>query len=756
MNPRPPAPESEDFWTSRRFLLLLTVVILAAFPKVVLGLNTFFYHDSGALGYPGAFYFQQSLFSGELPLWNPYSHCGVPFLAQMGQWYPFNWLLVWLPLPWSANVSVLVHLLLGGWGMFVLTRRWGMNGFAAGFAGLAYAFNGVSLSCFQWGNYIASLGWLPWTVLAVMQAWRSGGRWILVAAVVSAIQVLTATPELTLMGWGLLGVLWLVEWLSGKIKLGSSAGRVGFVILLAAGITMVQMLPFFDLLAHSQRDSNYAQPQWSMPGWGWANLLVPLFHCYLSPQGNWYQPGQDFFVSYYPGLGVLVLAVVGLWQNRSSRVMGLVVLACWILALGEAGVLYPFAKTAFPWIGIARYPVKFTILTSFMVPVLAAWAVHKIQSETSAVTRKRLIWSTAIFLTLTAALVWFARKYPLPFDGTEAMTRNAIVRMVMLAALVAGLLCLTKTQNRPSRLAVQLSLFGILLGDLLTHSPGIVPTLPSSVLAPGLWQAQGKPVPALGTGRIMASPQAEEQMLFSRVADPQLDFLGKRLVEWYNLNLLDSLPKVNGAFTLRSAEFDLIERRIYYTHGTSFGAGLADFLSAAWISDPANSTKWIARTNHLPLLTAGQQPEFKSGPQTLEAIFAADFDPRRVVYLPEAARHLIMVTNQTSCLVSQIRYRQNQVEAETHAAAPSLIVLSQTYYHLWQAEVDGQNVPLFRANLAFQALQVPAGTHQIKLVYRDPYLVSGAAISVASLLICIILWRRQPQLEKLDPSAWDI
>ncbi len=29
------------------------------------------------------------------------------------------------------------------------------------------------------------------------------------------------------------------------------------IVLLAAGIVMVQMLPFFDLVAHAQRDKNY-------------------------------------------------------------------------------------------------------------------------------------------------------------------------------------------------------------------------------------------------------------------------------------------------------------------------------------------------------------------------------------------------------------------------------------------------------------------------------------------------------------------
>src|SRR5207249_8706410 len=77
--------------------------------------------------------------------------------------------------------------------------------------------------------------------------------------------------------------------------------RLICVVALAAGITMVQMLPAFDLLTHSQRDSSFATTMWSMPPWGWANLLVPLFHYYRSPQGPWFQTGQEFLASYYLG-----------------------------------------------------------------------------------------------------------------------------------------------------------------------------------------------------------------------------------------------------------------------------------------------------------------------------------------------------------------------------------------------------------------------------------------------------------------------
>ena len=242
----------------------------------------------------------------------------------------------------------------------------------------------------------------------------------------------------------------------------------------------------------------------------------------------------------------------------------------------------------------------------------------------------------------------------------------------------------------------------------------------------------------------MISPDAEEHLFHSYVAKHEFDFMGKRLAEWSNLNLLDMIPKVTGAITLRPAHFDKVERYLYYTPGVSYSQGFLDFVSTAWFSSPDNPVEWTARTNFLPVMTAGQRPVFMDDEKSMAAMTTNSFEPCAVVYLPESERALVTVSNQTTCALHNVLFKQNRVEADVDAAEPSLVVLSQTFYHLWHAEVDGQSVPLLRANVAFQALQVPAGTHHVKLIYRDRNFAIGAVISLLSLLICGVIWFRKP------------
>ena len=738
--------EPRESWLSgKRFLILLAVVVFALFIKPALGLHTFFYRDFGVLGYPYGSYMRDSLLNGELPFWNPYSHCGVPFLAQMGVWYPPSLISLLLPIPWSINFLLLAHLVWGGVGVYWLSRRWSVGAFPASVAGFAFVFNGVTLSCIVWGNYIASLSWMPWLFLSVMAAWKYGGRWIPIAAVVSALQVLTATPEITLLSWLLLGMIWLSAIISREVKFAPSFARLSAIVLLAAGMTMVQMLPFFDLLTHSQREAgSVISTLWAMPSWGWANLFVPLFHTSPVLQGQWFQPKQDFMVSYYISAGAMALAAAGLCLKRSRTFMVIagMTLFCWIMALGSEGYLFDWIKRLLPLISIARYPVKFTILTAFMLPLLAAWGIEQLHKSPERAKRVLLSVTVGMLLLFTLFLV-LARLHPFPHDNFQATAINASVRFALLLLIVGGAWLQSQLKEVRAKTVVQLLVLAAFPIDAFTHNTQLVPTFAASNFAPGVWEASGKPAaPKLGEGRIMISREADRRLNYSAVQNYEMDFTGKRLAEWSNLNLVDRIPKVTGAITLRPGQFDVVERQLYDPKSTQSCEPLMDFLSATWVSAPDNPVKWIRRPHPLPMITSGQMPVFKDMNATLQAITADDFDPRNIVYLPETNRNLVTVSNQTKCEIRNIHFSQNRVTFETTSTNVSMVVLSQSYYHLWNALVDGKPVSLLRANIGFQALEVPAGGHQIELVYRDSNFVIGGLLSLASLTACVLMWIR--------------
>src|SRR5579883_3271026 len=104
---------ADGWFTPGRFAAVLAGFIVLTFSGVLLGQETFFYRDFGLFGYPLASYHRECFWRGELPLWNPYNVCGLPFLAQWNTLtlYPPSLFYLVFPLSWSLGVFNLMHLL---------------------------------------------------------------------------------------------------------------------------------------------------------------------------------------------------------------------------------------------------------------------------------------------------------------------------------------------------------------------------------------------------------------------------------------------------------------------------------------------------------------------------------------------------------------------------------------------------------------------------------------------------------------------
>ena len=144
----------------------------------------------------------------------------------------------------------------------------------------------------------------------------------------------------------------------------------------------------------------------------------------------------------------------------------------------------------------------------------------------------------------------------------------------------------------------------------------------------------------------------------------------------------------------------------------------------------------MPRPNWMPMITTGQRPAFASDAETLEGLSAQAFDPRKIVFLPQEAQHRISATNGAAATIVTQSVSPQRIRIDAIADKPSLVVVAQSFYHWWKPTVDGRPVTLWRANHAFQAVEVPAGRHQVEFVYRDRAFETGAIISSATMLGC--------------------
>lgn len=736
-----------EAFTPGRLALLIALFLFVLYPAVILGAQTFFYQDYGLFTYPNACYLRDSLWRGELPLWNPLNNCGVPFLAQWNTsvCYPLSLIFVLLPLPWALNVFGLGHLVLAGVGMYLLARRWTQNRLAASIAGLAFGLNGLMLNCLLWTSNLAALSWQPWVILAAERAWqRGGGRRVALAALAGAMQMLSGAPEIILFTWLILTGLWLRELVCRRVLVWPGLRRFAAVVVLVTGLAAVQLLPFRDLLAHSERDASYRQADaWPLPTWGLANLVVPQFHASQSLLDTYHLAGQYWTKSYYVGVGVLVLALWGIWRARQWRVGVLAgaALIGLVLALGHNGLLYSWLKELVPAVGFARYPIKFIALPVFAIPLLAAYGFQALQNAPAEKTGRgvRFLIGAGVFcLLVTAGILFVAHRSPVIEESWPVTCRDGVTRMLMLAGVIgcaSGCLLAGRVRTRALLGAAVVLLVGL---DLTSAALRLHPTVDKRVFGPLELNMASRP--RLGEARALVSRQAEAFLNRVGMTNQVAYCVTTRGALFCNNNLLENIPKVDGFCSLRLRQASELMRTLNDTNLLT--SPLADFLGVACVTAPDNVFAWQARSGFLPLITAGQRPVFSEDQQSLQAVAADNFKPREDVYLPTAAREFVSAAAVPDASILTPQWNAQRVQFGVKTPAPTMVVIAQSFYPNWRVLVDGQPVRLWRANYAYQALEVPAGQHEVTLVYRDRAFYVGAVFSALSLGFCLVLlWR---------------
>jgi uncharacterized membrane protein YfhO len=66
------------------------------------------------------------------------------------------------------------------------------------------------------------------------------------------------------------------------------------------------------------------------------------------------------------------------------------------------------------------------------------------------------------------------------------------------------------------------------------------------------------------------------------------------------------------------------------------------------------------------------------------------------------------------------------------------LVLTDAHYPGWRALTDGLEMPIYRADLLFRAVYLPAGQHRVEFVYDPLSFKLGAAISLTALLGLVV------------------
>ncbi|HET6644597.1 MAG TPA: hypothetical protein VFG65_03775, partial [Fimbriimonadales bacterium] len=219
----------------------------------------------GALQFlPWRIYMVDSMRAGYVPLWNPYSFGGAPFLAnsQSAPMYPLHWL--W---PFDAesllSFSAWLHVFIGGLGIYVLTRTLGASILGGLLAGTAFELCAFTVAWIQLPSVGMTAAWIPWCLWAVLRVCRApSARNVAISSVFVGLMLLAGHLQIAL--YGMLATamygIWLCAWSRNGAGTKLLAGAAA--VLLGSMLAAPQLAPSIRMALRGHRAASASADSW--------------------------------------------------------------------------------------------------------------------------------------------------------------------------------------------------------------------------------------------------------------------------------------------------------------------------------------------------------------------------------------------------------------------------------------------------------------------------------------------------------------
>lgn len=736
-----------------------------------------------------------------VPEWNPAIQGGQPLASDPSYslFYPPTWLVLLRPAPEALGWIVLLHVALAAAGAYRLTRRLGCRPESALLAASGFAGGGAFVSLVHAYTLLPATAWLPWAIDAADRArlapdWRAACRPVAATAAVIALVALNGEPA-TLLATALAVVATATLGRPVRPLRALAAGA------LAIALAAIQLLPALARLAASARGDGLElerAARWSMSPLRLAELVLPRL--FGDParldEGLYFGWGihdldYPYLLLLTPGLALVVIGFAALATRPLPRraLWATLLLGGVLLALGRHTPLFALAAEVVPGLAAVRYPEKFFLLTHAALAFAGALGWERLLAARARGERSEAELPLALAALALALATAFAAAVHLAPERVEdfvvahaglAPTAEALARAVDLyradaraaLAIALGLTALLGALRASARLparAALLAAWGLLAAELLRLTPGLVGTLPAAVYreppalaralvarAPlRLWSSADvdlRPELVLrGDGRPPNSQRARIERL-----DPSVGVLwGFRYALSVDFALTLTPPARRARLELerlwRERRRDLVHRLL--------GAWSVDTIlvrrgprelflaSRAGEETPLLPATLAANPRALPwartVPVASLHPD---GDAALAAAIATGLPLGEREFLVTGERGAELRFDPAARVVAA-REAGDRIEVEVAARGPALLVVATTHDPGWSAARGGEALSVLQSGAGYLAVPLPPGGGTVRLVYRDPWLRPGAAVSGAALvaLLGLAFARRRPK-----------
>ena len=778
-------------------VLIVTPIILLA-PIVLFG-RVLYWGVPLLQFYPWQHFAVESLRSGQLPLWNSLVGSGAPLAAnlQTGVFYPLNFLYLILPTEYAMDYTAALHVILAGLFMYAFMRSLRVTSFAALIAAISFQLCGFMIARLEFFSVTATFPWIAawlWRTERLHQA-VSGQR----SAISSLRSVVQNTLWLMLVvGLGVLaghaqtavyGLILISAYYLGRVISSSrhlvilSLASFAVAVVIGLGLAAIQLLPATELTRESQRAGGLDDLKVLTHSY-WPPRLLTLFSpdFFGSPaQNNFWGYDNYWENAAYIGVLPLLLAMWAMWQgatplrfaagalrggrgqkgnpaslryrsaSRGQRAdqpvsvsahpasslqsptsslqpptsdlqlpvlfFASAVVVSLILAFGWFTPIYPFLYKTIPGFGLFQGPARWLVVTTAGLCVLAGLGVQRWLEHGFSLRAAQRWTLIGLALIIAGVVGLFILK------GQFTTFGQATVRLGILL-IVSGWLFRSKIKNQKSEIII----VAVIALDLTTAHFALNPALP-----PDIYHASNPAAEAIKAdgraGRAFYFDADEQAIKFGKYLAQDKKFIGygpNDLGYWLgfratltpNTAMIDGVPMANNFDSLIIGRYQNLLDQINALP-LDQALPLLSRMNVAYIVSP--------RTLYLPIVYRSDEVTIYRNVDVLPRAWIAPIDAD--------------LTQVSSVLpgssIESLTDSGNAVTIRAASPAAGWLILADAYYPGWRATIDGDPIEIQLANVAFRAVKLPAGSHQVEFRYEPQSAKIGGWITFGCVVIMI-------------------
>jgi len=470
---------------------------------------------------------------------------------------------------------------------------------------------------------------------------------------------------------------------------------------------------------------------------------------------------------WYFGAGVLLLFVLGLFIVKGRLkwwILGATLLSIFLSWGRHFPLISDLFFDYFPLYNKFRAVESALVVASFLIPILAVLAINEIIQNGKNIEKldKKITYSF-IILAAISFLVWALPELFFSFRSTNhqqwvqslgqqvqdngfaqeiadalvqdriSMARSDAFRSLLFLLLTAGVVWLLAKNKMNARTAT-IALGALILIDLWGVDSRYL-NKDSFVEKERLEQSFFKP-------REVDSQILKDKGKEYRVLDLSVDPFNNASPSYFYKN-------VGGYHAAKLMRYqELLERQF----AKSINENVLDMLNTRYVitNNKQGTSQNIQRRDRAAgnAWFVDQITFVKNNEEEMNAINS--FEPKKEAFIHEEFRNKVdekQLGRVTNANIELTSYRPDHLIYEYSAPKDAMAVFSEIWYDKgWKAFVDGDEVPIVRANYVLRAAQLPGGKHKVEFKFEPKSYFIGENISLVASIIMVFgltlaIWR---------------